>query len=107
MQNISDPNGPYNLWASPTSPFHFPLLAPSLSSFPRTYIVTAEHDPCRDDGRVLAMRLRDESTAGVREDYYPGLPHYFHWFPSLSVAREAMEKAVQGLQWLLGRGLNE
>lgn len=86
----------------PTSTRHFPLLAPSLPNFPRTYLVTAEHDICRDDGRVLALRLKEESNSGVREDFYEGLPHYFHWFPSLKVTHECFEKVVGGVQWIVG-----
>jgi acetyl esterase/lipase len=91
----------------PTSPRHYPLLAPSLSGFPKTYVVTAEHDLVRDDGRVLAKRLAEESRNPngelcVKEDYYPGLPHYFHWFPSLTVTNECLDKAVNGIRWVSG-----
>lgn len=100
-QNFIRPENPLGLAADPTNVRHFPLLASTLSNFPRTYIATAEHDPCRDDGRVLALRLKEESTSGVKEDYYEGLPHYFHWFPSLKITGEFMEKAVAGTQWVI------
>ena len=46
------------------------------------------------------MRLEEESTSGVREDHWEGLPHYFHWFPSLKVTGECMNKVVGGVQWI-------
>ena len=91
------------LQADLTSAEHFPLLAPAevLAKFPRTYVITAEHDPCRDDGRVLVKRLRTECDKGVKEDYNEGLPHYFHWFPMLNLAHECMNRCVEGVQWVL------
>lgn len=83
-----------------SNPRHFPLLADDLSRFPPCYIVTAEKDCFRDDGTVLDYRLRE---SGVRSklDYYKGLPHYFHAFPQLEVAHEAMAKAVEGARFVL------
>jgi versiconal hemiacetal acetate esterase len=86
-----------------TDPAHFALNAGPevLAKFPRTYVITAEHDPCRDDGRVLVRRLREECDKGVKEDYYEGLGHYFHWFPQLSLAHECMRDCVEGVKWVL------
>ncbi|KAK5324439.1 hypothetical protein LTR70_002886 [Exophiala xenobiotica] len=102
MLNFVRPTDPLHLSTDATSPRHFPLLAPALPKFPRTYIATAEHDPCRDDGRVLALRLKEESKSGVREDFWEGLPHYFHWFPKLKVTGECLEKVVRGVDWVAG-----
>ena len=81
------------------SPRHLIGLAEDLSKFPPSYIVTAERDCFRDDGKVLDLRLRE---SGVRSklDYYEGLPHYFHAFPGLSAAREMMDKAVEGARFV-------
>ncbi|KAJ9603293.1 hypothetical protein H2200_012071 [Cladophialophora chaetospira] len=58
------------------SPRHLVCLADDLSKFPPSYIVTAEKDCFRDDGKVLDVMLRE---SGVRSklDHYEGLPHYF------------------------------
>lgn len=39
-----------------------PLLSPDLHTLPPTLVLTAEHDPCRDEGEVLAARAAE---AGV------------------------------------------
>jgi versiconal hemiacetal acetate esterase len=82
------------------SPRHLVGLADDLSKFPPCYIVNAEKDCFRDDGKVLDFRLRE---SGVRSklDYYEGLPHYFHAFPQLAVAHEMMDKAVEGARFVL------
>lgn len=34
-----------------------PLLSPALGTLPATLVLTAEHDPCRDEGEALAAKL--------------------------------------------------
>jgi versiconal hemiacetal acetate esterase len=89
------------------SPRHFPLLAADLpgeklKGFPSCYFLSAEKDCVRDDGFCFEMALKE---VGVRTklDFYPGLPHYFHVFPQLEVAHEAMRRAVEGVRFVLGR----
>lgn len=41
------------------SPYFAPLLAEDLSNQPKTLIVTAEHDPLRDEGEAYGDKLRD------------------------------------------------
>lgn len=86
-----------------SSPRHFPGIAEDLSKWPPTYLITAEKDVFRDDGRLFHELLTE---AGVRSDieHYEGLPHYFHAFPALPVAHEMMAKLVEGIRFVLKDG---
>jgi acetyl esterase len=84
-------------------PFHpraAPARSPHLAAAPPTYILTAGHDPLRDDGAQHADRLR---AAGVHVAYreWPGQVHAF-----LSV-RKAVPEGRAALSdaavWLKGR----
>ena len=53
-----------------------PLRSDRLGTLPRTLVVTAEHDPLRDEGEVLARRLAEEGVA-VTATRYLGQVHGF------------------------------
>jgi acetyl esterase len=57
-----------------TSPLASPLLAPDVSGFPPTLILTAEHDRLAHGGELFAEKL---TAAGVETHYtcYPGAVH--------------------------------
>lgn len=74
-----------------------PARSPHLSAVPQTMIVTAGHDPLRDDGAEHAARLQ---AAGVPVSYreYPGQIHVF-----VSVRRaipEGREAVTAMAAWL-------
>lgn len=62
--------------ADPTNPEASPLLAPDLASLCPTLLVTADHDPLRNEGRAYATRLSEAgNTVTVQE--WPGTTHGF------------------------------
>jgi acetyl esterase len=63
--------------ADGANPYASPLRAPDLREVPPAFVMTAEHDPLRDEGRAYAERLRE---AGVPVFYQcrKGMVHMFH-----------------------------
>lgn len=51
-----------------------PVFADDLSRFPRTYVLTAQHDALRTDGTLFAERLREDG-AEASVSCYPGALH--------------------------------
>ena len=68
------------------------------SNFPRVYISTAECDPLRDDGKVLASALKDAGVS-VREHCYLGLPHCFWFFNTLPEWSTFITNTASAIQW--------
>lgn len=77
-------------WSDPgVSPLH----APDLSGLPSALIVTAEHDPLRDESEAYARRLRQ---AGIEVELRrePGLIHNFMLLDEISPACAAAADRV-------------
>lgn len=79
-------------------PHASPLRAPDLSRLPATYVMTADYDPLRDEGEVLAARL---AAAGVDTELvrYADMNHGFlSWVGLLDRADEALDAACLWLR---------
>lgn len=70
-----------------------PLFAADLSGLPRTVILSAEHDPLRDETEAYALRLRE---AGVEVELRrePGMIHNFMLLDEVSPACAAATDRV-------------
>lgn len=77
-----------------------PLLATNLHTLPPTLIVTAEHDPLRDEGEHLAVLLAE---AGVRvvASRQLGMTHGFWRHPDTFDAAEPLTRQVAGFLRML------
>jgi acetyl esterase len=78
-----------------------PLHAPDLSGLPRALIVTAEHDPLRDEGEAYARRLA-EAGVDVELRREAGLIHNFVMLDTVSPAcAAAVDRVTADLRRLL------
>jgi acetyl esterase len=85
-----------------TDPDVSPLRAENLSGLPRTLVVTAEHDPLRDEGEAYARRLAEAGvTTTLRRE--PGLVHNPIMLASKSPAcADALQRVIADVRMLLG-----
>lgn len=79
------------------NPYAAPLQASSLQGLPGGTVVTAGHDPLRDEGVGYADRLDDAGVA-VTHRHYPGMAHGFlSLTDSVGVAETAMEELASDI----------
>ncbi len=74
------------------------IIAANLKGLPSTTIITAEIDPLRTEGKLLADKLKD---AGVKVDYknYNGVTHEFFGMASVvNDAKDAQKMAAANLK---------
>jgi acetyl esterase len=75
-------------------PLASPLRAGDLTGLPPALLVTAEHDPLRDEAEAYADRLA-QAGVPVKQLRYPGMAHgFFTMTGSFDAAREATSQVV-------------
>lgn len=80
-----------------TSPGASPIRAEDLSGLPPTIVLTAEHDPLRDEGEEYADRLRQAGVA-VESQRFAGQAHgFFSMINVLPGAAAGMDYVVKQL----------
>ncbi|KAF5998757.1 alpha/beta hydrolase [Streptomyces sp. WAC00263] len=73
-----------NSGADPANPLVSPIKRADLTGLPPALIVTAEHDPLRDEGEHYGRRLREaggEATVSRYEGAGHGFVQHFSWIP--------------------------
>jgi acetyl esterase len=85
-----------------TDPRVSPLRAEDLSGLPRALVVTAEHDPLRDEGEAYARRLAEAGvTTTLRRDL--GVVHNPMMLAGVSPAcADALQRVIADLRTLVG-----
>ncbi|MFL6023931.1 MAG: alpha/beta hydrolase [Marmoricola sp.] len=78
-----------------TDPDLAPLLSDRLGTLPPTLVVTAEHDPLRDEGEVLALALAEAGVSVVATRYL-GQLHGFWRHVDVFDAAEPLTRQVAG-----------
>jgi acetyl esterase/lipase len=82
----------------PSDPRVSPWFVEDLAGLPPALVLTAEHDPLRDEGRAYADRLR-EAGVPTRWTEYAGMPHGFTTLPGVCrSAPHAVGEIVQQLR---------
>ncbi|MFF2029268.1 alpha/beta hydrolase [Arthrobacter sp. NPDC058192] len=78
--------------ADPADPLVSPIKRQDLAGLPPALVITAEHDPLRDEGELYGLRLR-EAGVDASVSLYAGANHgfvqNFSWIPEFYRAFEA------------------
>ncbi len=84
--------------AATRHPHYAVMKTPDLGGLPPAYVITAQYDPLRDEGKAYAARLREEGVA-VETVHYDGMIHGFYGMAGVDVGREALDLSAE---WLRG-----
>ena len=75
------------------SPYASPARCKDLSGLPMAYVMTAEHDPLRDEGIIYATRMM-EAGVQVELHIYPGTVHGFDFLIESEISALAVEESI-------------
>ncbi|MFZ2043778.1 MAG: alpha/beta hydrolase fold domain-containing protein [Trebonia sp.] len=79
--------------AARMNPYASPLRAPDMSGLPPLYLVTAEHDPLRDEGFAYADRMRAARVPVEHRHYGSQIHGFFSFVNLLDDADKAISEA--------------
>jgi acetyl esterase len=85
--------------ADPADPLVSPIKRADLSGLPPALVITAEHDPLRDEGELYGQRLREagvETTVSRYAGAGHGFVQHFSWLPEYHRAFEETAAFLQG-----------
>ena len=84
--------------ATRVNPYASPLRASSLAGLPPAYVVTAEHDPLRDEGFAYADRLRAARVPVEHRHYGSEIHGFFSFTGVLDDADKAVSEAGSAIR---------
>jgi acetyl esterase len=77
------------------------MAAKDFSNLPSTYLITADLDPLRDEGREFSKKLEDAGNQVIYKNY-PSLIHGFLLMQGfLPEAREAIKEIADAVKQFL------
>ncbi len=88
--------------AARSNPYACPLRATDLSGLPPAYVVTAEHDPLRDEGFAYAGRLRAAGVPVEHRHYGTQIHGFFTMVNVLDDADKAVAEAGSAIRAAVG-----
>jgi acetyl esterase len=88
--------------AARSNPYASPLRATDLSGLPPAYVVTAEHDPLRDEGFAYADRLRDARVPVEHRHYGSQIHGFFTMVNLLDDGDKAVAEAGAAIRAAVG-----
>jgi acetyl esterase len=80
------------------NPYAAPILAADLRGLPPAFIITAEYDPLRDEGRAYADRLREAEVPVVYANYEGMIHGFFNMWSSVEHGRVAIAEVCRELR---------